>query len=111
MGSLCSKSSNHSGGHTVLGPEPTNQGGAPRVNDPDPRAAAAAAAELRLQAVSCQNKQINGTRFLQLCLYLNRLKEEAPVIQIRRKANFPNNWQNKTVAKELQSRSYRKGWW
>ena len=43
-----------------MGPEPTNQAGAPRVN-PDPRAAAAAAAELRLQAVSCQiNKYINA---------------------------------------------------
>lgn len=58
MGSLCSKSSNYEGGHTVLGSGPVNsnpgQGSRPRPSSgrPDPRAAAAEAAERRLQAVS-----------------------------------------------------------
>jgi len=44
MGSLCSKASTHSGGHTVLGP--TSQ---PVQDRPDPRNAAAEAAERRRQ--------------------------------------------------------------
>ncbi|EMD42040.1 hypothetical protein CERSUDRAFT_90642 [Gelatoporia subvermispora B] len=49
MGSICSKASNHSGGHTLLGPADTNQpSNGQRPNDP--RAAAAEAAERRLQA-------------------------------------------------------------
>jgi hypothetical protein len=61
MGSLCSKSSNHQGGHVVLGTSnttggnPTNRnvtgGGAP-TSARDPRTAAAEAAERRMQAVS-----------------------------------------------------------
>lgn len=53
MGSICSKSSVHNGGHTVLGPEPANQlgGNAPRVASSDPRTAAAEAAERRLREV------------------------------------------------------------
>ncbi|KAF4572898.1 hypothetical protein AB1N83_000459 [Pleurotus pulmonarius] len=58
MGSLCSKSSTHSGGHTVLGS--TGSVGtrpAPGASSPpDPRAAAAAAAERRQQA-----EQARGT--------------------------------------------------
>ncbi|KAF8973942.1 hypothetical protein BDZ97DRAFT_409219 [Flammula alnicola] len=56
MGSLCSKSSAHEGGHTVLGSGPVNSNsGARSVPSvasprPDPRAAAAEAAERRLQA-------------------------------------------------------------
>lgn len=51
MGSLCSKSSNYQGGHTVLGTSNTTTGNAP-TSAPDPRTAAAEAAERRMQAVS-----------------------------------------------------------
>ncbi|KAI0312625.1 hypothetical protein OF83DRAFT_1066871 [Amylostereum chailletii] len=83
MGSLCSKSSTHSGGHTVLGSDtqprissrpvqhrnasrpsqsrgtrPAQPGGASRLGTSnttsDPRAAAAAAAEQRLQAAKAR---------------------------------------------------------
>ncbi|KAF4623660.1 hypothetical protein D9613_001831 [Agrocybe pediades] len=56
MGSLCSKSSVHEGGHNVLGSSPgtpINASGRPnpQASRPqDPRAAAAEAAERRLQA-------------------------------------------------------------
>ncbi|KAJ8522526.1 hypothetical protein ONZ45_g894 [Pleurotus djamor] len=58
MGSLCSKSSNYSGGHTVLGPASTPSGNRPSApsSPPDPRAAAAAAAERRQLA-----EQARGT--------------------------------------------------
>lgn len=51
MGSLCSKSGAHSGGHTVIGSSGNvaNPGG---PNPSNPRAAAAEAAERRLKAVS-----------------------------------------------------------
>ncbi|KAF9481415.1 hypothetical protein BDN70DRAFT_876393 [Pholiota conissans] len=56
MGSLCSKPSAYEGGHTVLGSGPVNSNAA-ASNQPtsssqriDPRAAAAEAAERRLQA-------------------------------------------------------------
>ncbi|KAJ3854893.1 hypothetical protein EV368DRAFT_80160 [Lentinula lateritia] len=52
MGSLCSKPSTHSGGHTVLGSTSDHNNGASRTNEADPRAAAAEAAERRLKAVS-----------------------------------------------------------
>ncbi|KAF8203642.1 hypothetical protein BJ912DRAFT_204551 [Pholiota molesta] len=56
MGSLCSKSSTYEGGHTVLGSGPVNSNTAapsqPASSSQriDPRAAAAEAAERRLQA-------------------------------------------------------------
>ncbi|KAF8976559.1 hypothetical protein BDQ17DRAFT_1229446 [Cyathus striatus] len=58
MGSLCSKSSAHSGGHTVLG-SAQNSGDSrpnPTTSRPDPRAAAAEAAERRLK-----QEQTRGT--------------------------------------------------
>lgn len=51
MGSLCSKASNYQGGHTVLAPSDSASGAAP-TSAPDPRTAAAEAAERRIQAVS-----------------------------------------------------------
>ncbi|KAF9069040.1 hypothetical protein BDP27DRAFT_1421246 [Rhodocollybia butyracea] len=57
MGSLCSKPSNHSGGHTVLGSTSGNDNGASdSTNRGDPRLAAAEAAERRLKA-----SQMRGT--------------------------------------------------
>ena len=55
MGSLCSKSSNYEGGHTVLGSGAANGntvGSSAAPAPSDPRAAAAEAAERRLKAVS-----------------------------------------------------------
>jgi len=49
MGSLCSKASNYQDGHTVL--DSSNSATAP-ASAPDPRTAAAEAAERRIQAVS-----------------------------------------------------------
>ncbi|KAJ3991949.1 hypothetical protein F5050DRAFT_1045832 [Lentinula boryana] len=40
MGSICSKPSTHSGGHTVLGSISNNNNDASRTNEADPRAAA-----------------------------------------------------------------------
>jgi len=54
MGSLCSKSSAFSGGHQVLGSSTTGTGQG--SDAPDPRAAAAEAAERRLKA-----QQVRGT--------------------------------------------------
>ncbi|KAJ4484104.1 hypothetical protein C8R41DRAFT_769953 [Lentinula lateritia] len=56
MGSLCSKPSTHSGGHTVLGSTSDHNVGASRTNEADPRAAAVQAAERRLKA-----SQMRGT--------------------------------------------------
>ncbi|KAJ3734905.1 hypothetical protein DFJ43DRAFT_1062115 [Lentinula guzmanii] len=56
MGSICSKPSTHSGGHTVLGSISDNNNDASRTNEADPRAAAAEAAERRLKA-----SQMRGT--------------------------------------------------
>ncbi|KAJ4486181.1 hypothetical protein J3R30DRAFT_1466726 [Lentinula aciculospora] len=56
MGSLCSKPSTHSGGHTVLGSTSDNNNDASRMHQADPRAAAAEAAERRLKA-----SQMRGT--------------------------------------------------
>ncbi|KAJ3719903.1 hypothetical protein EV361DRAFT_963480 [Lentinula raphanica] len=57
MGSICSKPSTHSGGHTVLGSRSdNNNNGPPPTNQTDPRAAAAEAAERRLKA-----SQMRGT--------------------------------------------------
>lgn len=50
MGSLCSKSGTHSGGHTVIGSSSSVNPGGPSPSDP--RAAAAEAAERRMKAVS-----------------------------------------------------------
>jgi len=53
MGEICSKSSAHSGGHTLLSSSPSSPpaqaGGSRPVNQSDPRAAAAAAAERRVK--------------------------------------------------------------
>lgn len=57
MGSCCSKSNNFSGGDHVLRPINTSSGrgfqslASPATDRPDPRAAAAEAAEQRLKAV------------------------------------------------------------
>lgn len=55
MGGICSTSSAHSGGHTVLSssssPGSTGPGRSRPVNEPDPGAAAAAAAERRAKNV------------------------------------------------------------
>lgn len=51
MGSLCSKASNYQDGHTVLDSSNSASGAAP-ASAPDPRTAAAEAAERRIQAVS-----------------------------------------------------------
>ncbi|KXN90010.1 hypothetical protein AN958_05015 [Leucoagaricus sp. SymC.cos] len=56
MGSLCSKASNYQGGHTVLGSSNPSNGVAP-TSAPDPRTAAAEAAERRMQAA--QQRGIN----------------------------------------------------
>lgn len=54
MGSICSKSSVHEGGHTLLGSGAANTAPSTRPNPApsDPRTAAAQAAERRIQAVS-----------------------------------------------------------
>ncbi|TFK41140.1 hypothetical protein BDQ12DRAFT_720846 [Crucibulum laeve] len=51
MGAFCSKSSAYSGGHTVLGSASDNTNSS-APSRPDPRSAAAEAAERRLKAVS-----------------------------------------------------------
>jgi len=51
MGSICSKSSNHTGGHTVLSSSPTTVGGpSAATQGSNPREAAALAAEQRMKA-------------------------------------------------------------
>ncbi|KAF9456552.1 hypothetical protein BDZ94DRAFT_1326895 [Collybia nuda] len=52
MGSLCSKSGTHSGGHTLLGPSSNVNPGDPSPSDP--RAAAAEAAERRMKAAQAR---------------------------------------------------------
>lgn len=52
MGSFCSKSAVHSGGHTVLGPVSDYHTHPASSAAPNPRVAAAEAAERRLKAVS-----------------------------------------------------------
>ncbi|TFK57288.1 hypothetical protein OE88DRAFT_1614260, partial [Heliocybe sulcata] len=57
MGSLCSKSSTHSGGHTVLGSDAQVLGGdGPPASSSrgDPRSAAAEAAERRMKAAQAR---------------------------------------------------------
>ncbi|KAJ7487616.1 hypothetical protein B0H11DRAFT_2014115 [Mycena galericulata] len=57
MGSLCSKGSSHSGGHTVLG----SAADVPASGRPDdPRAAALQAAEARLQASKARGTPKQG---------------------------------------------------
>lgn len=51
MGSLCSKSGSHSGGHTVLGSASGAGGTSSSGPRPEPRSAAAEAAEARLKSV------------------------------------------------------------
>lgn len=51
MGSLCSKSGTHSGGHTVLGSSSSTPNPANPSSPGDARAAAAEAAERRMKAV------------------------------------------------------------
>lgn len=55
MGSICSKSGAHSGGHTVLGSAPASVASASRTpNSSDARAARAEAAEQRLKAAQAR---------------------------------------------------------
>ncbi|KAJ6604668.1 hypothetical protein DFH09DRAFT_1123446 [Mycena vulgaris] len=58
MGSLCSKGSSYSGGHTVLGSSAVDSAGASRPDDP--RAAALQAAEARLQATKARGAPKQG---------------------------------------------------
>lgn len=76
MGAICSKSSDHSGGHTVLSSSgdvsvggrhaPITPASGP-VNKPDPRQAAAGAAEARAQAV-CNIFRFTSRRLAQCLL-------------------------------------------
>lgn len=52
MGALCSKSSNLSGGHTLIDPQSIPNNRAPAINSEGRRAAVAEAAERRRQSVS-----------------------------------------------------------
>jgi len=69
MGSICSKSSVHEGGHTLLGPSNT---AAPNATPSDPRTAAAQAAERRIQAVSICHHE-----YSRLLEFIFRLNERA----------------------------------
>jgi hypothetical protein len=80
MGSLCSKSGTHSGGHTVLGYSDTTNPGVPSPSDP--RAAAAEAAERRMKAVS----SFAGRLLISKLLF--RLRQEAQAHQILIKENL-----------------------
>ncbi|KDQ06919.1 hypothetical protein BOTBODRAFT_167570 [Botryobasidium botryosum FD-172 SS1] len=58
MGSLCSKSSDHTGGHTVLASSSNTLGGSsapgPQSSNTNPREAAALAAEQRMNAAKAR---------------------------------------------------------
>ncbi|KAF8807423.1 hypothetical protein BYT27DRAFT_7189503 [Phlegmacium glaucopus] len=76
MGSLCSKSSAHEGGHTVLG---SGDAGSSSLNRPsDPRAAAAEAAERRVKLA-----QSRGTKGGKLAKQLAEQGSAKPVPQPR----------------------------
>lgn len=65
MGSLCSKASNYQGGHTVLAPSDSASGAAP-TSAPDPRTAAAEAAERRIQAAQQRGTHASNPKAGQL---------------------------------------------
>lgn len=87
MGSLCSKSSTHEGGHTVLGSGPNSpvnaNSGAAASRPSNPRLAAAEAAERRLQAVSTTHPER-----LDLLEQLYRLKKGVRMKQTLTRANL-----------------------
>jgi len=67
MGSLCSKSSAHSGGHTVLGSTPGAANAAGDASSPpNPRAAAAEAAERRLKTAQARGTHASNPKKGQL---------------------------------------------
>ncbi|KAJ7357387.1 hypothetical protein B0H14DRAFT_2673391 [Mycena olivaceomarginata] len=60
MGSLCSKGSNHQGGHTVLGSSAGAPVGTTGSRPDNPRAAALQAAEARIQASKARGAPKQG---------------------------------------------------
>ncbi|KAG2154864.1 hypothetical protein DEU56DRAFT_770854 [Suillus clintonianus] len=78
MGSLCSKSSVHSGGHQVLGSTAgqPNDGTTP---PPDPRAAAAEAAERRLKTAHARGTNASNPNRGRLAEQVEAAKVAKPV--------------------------------
>ncbi|KII94360.1 hypothetical protein PLICRDRAFT_172009 [Plicaturopsis crispa FD-325 SS-3] len=83
MGSLCSKSNTLSGGHTVLGSSSTAAGGQGQQigghsDRPDPRVAAAEAAERRLQAAQSRGTSASNPNRGQLAAKVEKAKTAKP---------------------------------
>jgi hypothetical protein len=112
MGSLCSKSSTYEGGHTVLGSGPVNSNTAapsqPASSSQriDPRAAAAEAAERRLQAVGfSHHERVKTSRIVY------RRRKGALKAGTLSKASWLASWRNRTVRKlHLQLRKSKDLW-
>ncbi|CAA7265784.1 unnamed protein product [Cyclocybe aegerita] len=85
MGSLCSKSSNHEGGHTVLGSEPSGQNtvGGARTAPANARTAAAEAAERRLQAAQRRGTNNANPNAGKLAGQLAKQNSSKPATQAR----------------------------
>ncbi|KDQ63738.1 hypothetical protein JAAARDRAFT_189279 [Jaapia argillacea MUCL 33604] len=82
MGSLCSKSSTLSGGHTVLGSSSSSPQGAPAAR-PDPRSAAAEAAERRMKAAQARGTTTGNPNQGRLAAQLEANKKVAKVPEQR----------------------------
>ncbi|KAH7930988.1 hypothetical protein BV22DRAFT_977338, partial [Leucogyrophana mollusca] len=85
MGSLCSKSSNHSGGHQVLGGAASASDGQSQGygSASDPRAAAAEAAERRLKAAQARGTHASNPNRGRLAAQVEASKAPKPVSDAR----------------------------
>ena len=122
MGSLCSKPGTHSGEHVQLHdlPSPTRAAGGGSGNAqtsnqgtsagerPDPRIAAAQAAEQRLKAV-CLN--LTSQRFAPLRLFSCRPRLVEPTLLIRTVDNWLRNWKLPSPHAALQSLNNQNDSW
>ncbi|KAG0708877.1 hypothetical protein DFH29DRAFT_794702 [Suillus ampliporus] len=81
MGSLCSKASAHSGGHQVLGSTATRSNGQDygTTSPPDPRAAAAEAAERRMKTAQARGTNASNPNRGRLAGQVETAKVAKPV--------------------------------
>jgi len=106
MGSLCSKASNYQDGHTVLDSSNSASGAAP-ASAPDPRTAAAEAAERRIQAVSPLSAQSSCFFVLE---HFTRPSKGELTPPIPRQVNLLPRPHNK-MSKVILSLSNLNAWW
>ncbi|KAH7911190.1 hypothetical protein BJ138DRAFT_1086051 [Hygrophoropsis aurantiaca] len=94
MGSLCSRSSSHSGGHQVLGGAiPSSGGPSQGYGSASPRAAAADAAERRLKSAQARGTNASNPNRGRLAAQLEATKTRKPLPEARQEERLVVRYQ------------------